>query len=276
VTIRHHPITGDPILFAPQRAERPRAFGNEAIERCPFCPGNEADTPPEIARIGDPWRVRVFPNKFPPVEGAEVIVESRYHNLQFESLGPDRNEIVRMYVERYRAHADAAYVSIFKNNGERAGASIDHVHSQLVPLPFVPPRIAREGEAFGRASHCPLCAIEGTEIGTSPTFRWLTPEQSWFPYQQFILPKRHVSELSELSDAELDDLALLLVSATYATRAEVSALNWMLMNFPRNAAGHFYVDVVPRLTAIAGFELGTGTFVEIIDPVAAAMRLRAT
>lgn len=276
MTIRHHPITGEPILFAPERAERPRAFGNDPIERCPFCPGNESDTPPEIARVGDPWQVRVFPNKFPPVEGAEVIVESRYHNLSFETLGTGRNEIVRMYVERYRAHADAVYVSIFKNDGARAGASIDHVHSQLIPLPFLPPRIAREGEAFARAAHCPLCAIAGTEIGTSPAFRWLTPDASWFPYQQWILPKRHISELSELNDAELDDLALLLISTAYATRAEVSALNWMFMSFPRNPAGHFYVDVVPRLTAIPGFELGTGTFVEIIDPAAAAHRLRAT
>ena len=69
MTLRNHPITGEPILFAPERASRPRAFaGDESTDRCPFCPGNETDTPPTIAAAGEPWRVRVFANKFPATE----------------------------------------------------------------------------------------------------------------------------------------------------------------------------------------------------------------
>src|SRR5687768_4156470 len=83
---RTHPLTGEPILFAPNRAARPRAFGDPSSERCPFCPGHESDTPAEVARIGDPWRVRVFPNKYPPVDGAEVIVEAPGHDDPFHSI----------------------------------------------------------------------------------------------------------------------------------------------------------------------------------------------
>jgi UDPglucose--hexose-1-phosphate uridylyltransferase len=121
---RTNPITGERVLFAPERAARRNAFGDDSDERCPFCPGHESDTPPEVARLGrsmtDPWRVRVFPNKYPPTGGAEVIVESPRHEESFASVEHAEN-VVSMYVERCRAHADAAYVSLFKNEGHARG-----------------------------------------------------------------------------------------------------------------------------------------------------------
>jgi UDPglucose--hexose-1-phosphate uridylyltransferase len=270
VVFRKNPLTGEPIVYAPERAARRSAFGDASDERCPFCAGHESDTPREVARIGEPWRVRAFPNKYPPVAGAEVIVESPRHDGAFHDH-PD--DVVRMYVERYRAHASAAYVALFKNEGARAGASIDHVHSQVIPLPFVPPRIERELRGFADA--CPLCAPEGHLIRETETLRWLAPEASSFAYQQWIVPKRHVADLSACTAEELRDLASLLAAASRAMQP-LGAYNWMFMNFPRHAEAHCYVDVVPRLAALAGLELGTGTFVEIIDPAAAARRLRET
>jgi UDPglucose--hexose-1-phosphate uridylyltransferase len=271
--IRHNPLTGDPILFAPDRAERPRAFDQHELSRCPFCPGHESDTPPELARAGDPWCVRVFPNKYPSVDGAEVIVESAVHDDTFDRLGHSE-DVVRMYVERYHAHRDAAYTAIFKNEGPRGGASIPHVHSQVMPLPFVPPRIARELEAFG--NECPFCAPEGHVIREGDAFQWIAPAGSSFAYQQWLIPKRHIAEISEFRDSEIGELASLLRSASRAMLNLGPSYNWMFVNFPRSPAGHCYVDLVPRLSTIAGFELGTGTFVEIIDPAAAAHRLRET
>ncbi|HEV7240247.1 MAG TPA: DUF4921 family protein [Thermoanaerobaculia bacterium] len=268
---RTNPLTGERVLFASNRAARPRAFGDESQERCPFCPGHESDTPPELAQIGDLWRVRVFPNKYPPIDGAEVIVESPRHEESFATI-EHAEDVVRMYADRYRAHADAVYVSIFKNEGTRAGASIPHVHSQVVPLPFVPPRIERELEGFARG--CPLCESPHSLIRETDSFLWLAPFASAFAYQQWIVPKRHVHEISALDEHELRELALLLRAASASTQKITSAFNWMLMNFPRATAAHFYVDLIPRMAAIAGFELNTGTFVEIIDPAAAARRLR--
>ena len=269
--IRRHPITGAEILFAPTRASRPRAFDEAAIERCPFCPGHEGDTPPEIARTGEPWRVRVFPNKYPSVERAEVIVESPVHGTTFDRID-HAEEAARMYADRYRAHAGAAYVSLFKNEGTRAGASIPHVHSQLMPVPFVPPRIAQEIASFERAKQCPLCAMDAHVIRETGSFRWLAPEGSAFAYQQWIVPRKHAAEVSSITD--FAELASLLRASSAAMLRLGESYNWMFLNFPRTPSAHCYIELVPRVATIAGFELGTGTFVEIIDPAAAARRLR--
>lgn len=271
---RRHPLTGDPILFAPNRAGRPHAFGAETADNvCPFCPGNEHETPPQIIALGDPWRARVFPNKYPPADGAEVLVESSAHEATFDRID-DAAEIVRLYVERYAAHREMPYVALFKNEGTRAGASIAHVHSQLIPLPFVPPRIARELEGFARSASCPLCDVDGVTIRETEHFRWLAPAASSMAYQQWIVPRRHVQELSDLTHREIEELGELLREASAAMLGIADAYNWSFQSFARAERAHFYVELFPRLTHVAGLELGTGTFVEIIDPSAAAERLR--
>lgn len=271
MTARNNPITGEPVLFAPSRADRPHAFGHssETGERCPFCPGHESDTPPEIVALGDPWRMRVFPNKYPPADGAEVIVESRDHDAAFGSLD-HAAEVVALYRERLTAHRRAAYASLFRNEGWRAGASIPHLHSQIVPLPFVPARVAEELRGFQTATKCPLCRTStGVIIAESRSFLWMAPQASRMPYQQWVLPKRHVPSITGLDDAEIEDLASVLRSSAAATSRLTDGYNWAFMNFAEESA-HFYIDVMPRLTAMAGLELGTGTFVQIIDPAAAA------
>ena len=274
MALRAHPITGEPILFAPGRASRPRAFQQDDDARCPFCPGHESDTPPTIASAGEPWRVRVFPNKYPPIDGAEVIVESPDHDETFGSIA-HADEVMRTYAARYRAHGDRAYTAIFKNQGARAGASIPHVHSQVMPLPFTPPRIARESEAFATRARCALCSRVGPTIAETDSFLWVAPDASSLPYQQWLVPKRHVCEISAWTAAELSEAADLLRRASRAMLRLTDAYNWMFLNFPRSPAAHSYVELFPRLATIAGFELGTGTFVEIIEPVAAAERLRS-
>lgn len=273
MAFRHHPITGEPIVFAPERAARPNAFGRDDAIVCPFCPGNESMTPPEIARAGDPWRVRVFPNKYPAVERHEIIVESNRHDATFDGID-NATEVVSVYCDRYRAHAESAYVSIFKNEGERSGASIDHLHSQLMPLPLVPVRIAREAAAFAAASSCPLCGPRENIIEENDSFSRFAPAGSQHAYEQWIVPKRHKGEIASLTDDEVGALATILQSAVRATRSIAAAHNILFMNFPRQGAGHFYIDVFPRLTSIAGFELATGMFIDIIDPAAAARRLK--
>jgi UDPglucose--hexose-1-phosphate uridylyltransferase len=272
VSFRRHVITGEPVLFAPGRAARPHAFTTAATEaaRCPFCPGNESDTPPEIARAGD-WLARVFPNKYPSAEGAEVIVEAPEHDARFHTIAHSM-EVVRLYIDRYRAHADAACTAVFKNDGAAAGSSIAHLHSQVVPLPFVPVRIAREMEAFERG--CPLCAAPENVILETYSFYWIAPSGSWMPYQQWIVPKRHVAEMTELLDREIVELNALLRESAAATDRVSASCNWIFMNFAHSAKAHFYVEILPRLTTVAGLELGTGTFVEIIDPARAAEVLR--
>jgi UDPglucose--hexose-1-phosphate uridylyltransferase len=271
MAIRRHPVTGDPIVYAPERAGRPNAFGQwQDIGACPFCPGNEAMTPPSIVEIGDPWRIRVFPNKYPAVEGHEVIVESNRHDATFERLD-NAAEVLSVYGDRMRAHADAAYVSLFKNEGEMSGASLPHIHSQIMPLAFIPPRIAREAAAFATASTCPLCAIRENVIEENEAFLRLAPAGSSFAYEQWIVPKRHQSQMGSES---LDELAEIMRSATRTTRTIAESMNVLFINFPSAPAAHFYIQIFPRLSPMAGFELATGTFIDIIDPAAAARRLK--
>jgi UDPglucose--hexose-1-phosphate uridylyltransferase len=272
MAVRKHPISGEPILYAPNRAGRPNVFERSDEQICPFCPGNESLTPPEIARIGDPWRVRVFPNKYPAVEGHEVIVESNRHDATFESI-ENAADVMSMYISRYRAHAGAASVSLFTNSGERAGASIDHIHSQLMPVPFIPPRIEQQLAAFA-SGPCPLCRSVGTVIEENDSFRLVVPDAAQQAYQQWIVPKRHEADFTSLHDAEVVSLAAVLQNAVRAAHKVASSHNVLFMNFPRHTTAHFYIDIFPRMTPVAGFELATGTFIDIIDPAAASRRLR--
>lgn len=248
--IRRHLITGEPILYAPDRAKRPRH--DAAV--CPFCPGHEDETPPEIARTGDPWHVRVFPNKFPFVEHHEVIVEAREHDTTFATIehAPD---VVAMYFERYRALRPFGTVALFKNHGAMAGATLPHEHSQIAALPFVPPRIAREAEAFRRAPECPLCKVQGA-VAENASFRMIDPGARMFSDERWIVPKRHISEMS---GANVEDLAGMLSAAAKQT---AGAYNWLFFNYPDAPRAHFYISVAPRVSPVAGFELETGTFVD--------------
>jgi UDPglucose--hexose-1-phosphate uridylyltransferase len=285
MTIRHNVITGEPVVFAPERAGRPHAFiDDQRDDLCPFCPGNEAQTPPEILRVGMPdrWRVRVFPNKYPAVAGHEVIVESPDHDATFDAIDA-ADAIVRVYIDRYRALSvisGVQYVALFKNHGRTAGASIGHIHSQIAALPFVPPRVANEGTAFAHAPECPLCAAiashrrDGLIIRESASFAWLAPTAPSFAYQQWIVPKRHQSEMATFDDGEQRELATLLQAAAAAMRRISPSQNWLFLNFPHEASAHTYVDLFPRVTNVAGFELETGTYIDVVDPATTTRLMR--
>ncbi|HEX8154095.1 MAG TPA: hypothetical protein VF698_13260, partial [Thermoanaerobaculia bacterium] len=97
--VRRNAISGEPVLFAPGRAGRPNAFGARSDDACPFCPGNESQTPPTLAAIGEPWQARAFPNKYPAIDGHEVIVESPRHDDTFEAIA-DADAVVELLLAR--------------------------------------------------------------------------------------------------------------------------------------------------------------------------------
>ena len=266
--IRKTPITGDPVILATERGARPDVYEGAP---CPFCPGAESETPAEIARDGDPWRVRVFPNKFPATEHHEVIVETPLHDTTFDRLAPDHAaRAVAIMFGRYRAlRAAAPYVCLFKNHGRAAGASIPHIHSQILGTPFIPLRIAREGDGFIR--RCRLCAMETHPlIDETEHYLWIAPLGATMAYQQWIVPKAHGPEMDEPRE-----LAAILQRASAATLSLADSFNWAFVNFPQQERGHWYVELFPRLAVVAGYELGSGTFINTIDPDQTAATLRA-
>jgi UDPglucose--hexose-1-phosphate uridylyltransferase len=258
------PITGEPVILAPGREERPNVYDGAP---CPFCPGAEDQTPPEITRDGNPWRIRVFPNRYPSTEHAEIIVESAAHDDPFDSISPEHAErVVAMTFARYRALAErSAYVCIFKNHGRLAGASIPHLHSQIVGTPFVPARPLREAAALARMAHCVLCDLREHLIAETEHYRWLAPEGAQLPYQQWIVPKAHEHDLG--APHELSSLMQASVRVMHTVGA---AFNWVFVTFPHERHGHWYLELFPRIAMIAGFEIGTGTFVNTVAPQDAA------
>ena len=265
--IERNPITGDPLILALERHGRPNVF-RDGTDRCPFCAGHESETPPEIWRDGTPWRVRVFPNKYPATERHEVIVETPDHQATFDQLPPEHAAAaVASYISRYYSGADDRYVCVFKNHGPAAGASIPHEHSQVIGTPFVPERIVREGAAF--EVRCPLCAIDDEAlIAATANYRWIAPRGSAMAYEQWIVPRKHEPQMRDGLE-----LAELLQRSARAMLSIADSFNWMFINFPQQPKAHWYVQLFPRTQVLAGFELGTASAINTVDPSEAAQRI---
>lgn len=261
--IERNPITGEPVIIEPERARRPNNF-REPEGVCPFCPGNESLTPPETLRIGEPWFVRTFPNKYPATLHHEVIVESPDHESSFDRI-PHADIAIAATIDRYRALArDAAHVTIFKNHGSAAGASIPHPHAQILGTPFTPPRVEREASSF--ADRCTLCANGEPLIRETANFRWIAPRGAMFAYEQWIVPKTHVTEL-------LDGTGLSEILQASVARMP-PAYNWIFMNFPRMPHAHAYVQVFPRFAVHAGYELASGSAINSVSAEETVKRFR--
>src|SRR5213594_4115941 len=224
------------VVFSAARSQRPGAFRNPKDatpkESCPFCEGHEAMTPPEVLAYrdrgrpnGPGWSIRCVPNKFPALErvgevrehrdgpflsvdgvGAhEIIVESPDHDGHLATLDDRQVErVLRAYRERYHdlaADRRIKYVQIFKNHGERAGASYSHPHSQIIGIPIVPLRILEEREgmrahAEQREGDCLFCEILRRELASGRCvvaenggFVALEPYAARFPFETWAPPE---------------------------------------------------------------------------------------
>ncbi|QEL15519.1 galactose-1-phosphate uridylyltransferase [Limnoglobus roseus] len=292
---RRCPVTGRTVVLAPRRAERPMELRHaEPHHRnrvsgghCPFCPGSEAETPPELFAIRDEagWQLRVVPNKFPAVDpksGAfgfhEVLIECSEHfasptdlsNAQFAN-------IFTAYRERLLHHAAdprIASVSVFKNVGAEAGASLAHLHSQLVALPFVPEPLQQELAA----TDCRHCGGHDPTrvVAESPHFIAVCPYAPRFAYEMWVLPKDHRPRFETI--CEVEELAALMKQILTALDRVLNfpAYNWVLHTAPRGDFPYFHwrFEVFPRLSRVAGFEWGSGVFINDVFPERAARELR--
>ena len=260
------------------------------------------------------WLVRAVPNKFPLLEPGsgddvdagphrgdpelfvatkatghhEVIVHAPQHVASMTALDQEQ---FRHAMEGWRArsasHEQAAYVHLMINEGHAAGASLEHSHAQLYALDSVPAAIAREREHFTAHNSrtmggCLLCDLLTEEVrrrervvAIDDHAVLLAPFASRGPYELQLVPRRHQRSFAEAEPAALDLLreGLLRLSAKLGAPPP---LNLWVRTAPRGAEHfHWHVDVVPRLTRLAGFELGTGQFVNIVPPERAAQELAA-
>jgi UDPglucose--hexose-1-phosphate uridylyltransferase len=276
-------------VVAPGRSRRPGAQGRTTriadAATCPFCEGHEEMTPPEVQAFGRPegaapdspgWTVRVVPNKFPALPGQEVVIHGPAHVLSFAELPAGVLETTaEAWRARRAAHADAAWTAVAVNEGPAAGASLDHSHSQIVPVPEIPPLVQAQAEAL--SDECALCWALGVEdartVRHAGGLRTIAPGWSRFAYELWIAPDAHAAEPG------WEELATALADAVRRLRAVVGTdLAWNCVVYAAPAGldrWHWHAEVWPRLTVPAAAELGAGLWINIVDPDVAATELRA-
>lgn len=325
--LRKDPVTGRWVIIATERARRPTDFLRQpvvpqGVRLCPFCPGNESKTPPEVLafRSGTQpntpgWSVRVVPNKFPVlrVEGDlerqgegiydrmngvgahEVIIETPEHQISLADTSDKQvEEVFWAFRERIldlRKDIRLRYVLLFKNHGEAAGASLEHTHSQLIALPVVPKRVIEEIEGahryFNFKERCIYCDILHQEeksgervVLDTDHFLVIEPYAPRFPFETWIVPRRHTSHFESAEPATLPNLAWTVrhLLRKLDKVLERPAYNCVVHTAPLQEASlphyHWHIEIIPRLTKVAGFEWGTGFYVNPTPPEEAAQYLR--
>jgi UDPglucose--hexose-1-phosphate uridylyltransferase len=324
---RKDPVTGRWVIIATDRARRPADFSREQVvpkggRFCPFCPGNEQKTPPEVLAYrqsggaNEPgWTVRVVPNKFPAlrVEGDfdrqaeglydkmngigahEVVIETPDHKVSLAGAGEKQVQdlfwAIRDRMLDLKKDRRMRYILAFKNHGEAAGASLEHTHSQLIALPVLPRTVQEELEGSKRyydlKERCIFCDIIRQELNTGTRvvletgqFVVVCPYAARFPFETWILPRRHLSHYENSEAAEFRNLGWVMQSLLQAVDKvlEQPAYNMMIHTAPIQEPDldyyHWHIELIPKLTKVAGFEWGTGFYINPTPPEEAARFLR--
>jgi len=230
--------------------------------------------------------------------GHEVIVDSPVHDETFATMSLDQlRAIINTYAHRYKfwkLDPRIAYVLVFRNYKRAAGASLSHPHSQVIATPIIPPRISEEMDQvkdyYEQNDSCVFCDILKLEmedkakrkVFENDTMFAFCPFASRIPFEICIAPKEHEGSMKNLPKNQVQDLAKTL-SAVFKKLAKL--LNDPAYNFSIHVAPlktpdlvyyHWHIEILPRLTIAAGFEWGSGIYINVVSPEKAAKELRET
>lgn len=226
----------------------------------------------------------------------EVIIEHPHHNLTTALLDvEDVANILRVYRQRYsqlRKDSRIETIIIFKNHGTKAGTSLEHPHSQLAATPIVPSqirtRIAEAVRFIDDTGECLFCQTLKDELADSirvivesEHFVAFVPYAALSPFHTWIFPRRHASSFDDITDTEIMDLAYVLktVLAKLYYGLNDPDYNYTIRSIPTDEQYtdyfHWYIALVPRLSYTAGFELGSGMYINTVSPEASAEFLRS-
>jgi UDPglucose--hexose-1-phosphate uridylyltransferase len=264
------------------------------------------------------WQVRVVPNKFPAlqIEGSldrrgeglydkmhgvgahEVVIEGPEHDRDLADLPVEHlQKVLTAYRERcLDLHRDKRfrYVLIFKNHGPAAGATLEHTHTQLIATPIIPLILQEELEGsrryFELKERCIFCDIVAQEtdenngrrvVSLTEHFLAVEPFAPRFPFETWILPRRHRSSFPSMSDeAELRGLAEILKDTLQRLNRALDRppYNFVIHTAPVSEGDvdyyHWHLEIMPKLTRVAGFEIGSGFYINPTPPEDAAQYLR--
>ena len=327
---RKNVITNDWVIFAPNRAKRPHDFksdekDNVAIlaerpayrDNCPFCPGNEKTEDTEIFRIdrAGKWAVRVLENKFssvdrriPPHRRTEhlrneidgfgvhdVIIDITRHNGTIALFSREEiTDLLTAYRRRYIeliADTNIKHIVVFKNQGLKAGGSLEHPHSQVYGLPVIPFEAnirLREGERYydlnGNCLMCDILRKERQEreriVYENDRFVCLMPYADLSPYHFWIVPRTHAASFSTIDDTSIVSMAdcMKTVFGKMFNHLHNPDFNYVMQSLARYEREedhfHWYVSVIPQVKQKGGLEYAGGLFVNTVLPETAAEELR--
>jgi UDPglucose--hexose-1-phosphate uridylyltransferase len=286
---------------------------------CPFCEGREEHTTPEVAacRAQDSlpnspgWDIRAVPSKYTAfkLEGQlhscetgllkscsgpgqhEVIIETPCHDQELHQFSDDRMEkILTLIRQRYLQLAEderIKYIQVYKNRGLFSGASLEHSHSQIIGIPVVPNNTPGLTKYYSENNKCLICSIIEEEkaakqriVYESLYFLIICPYASRFSYESWIIPKEHAEHFSDITDAQLKDLAHISIKFLKAMVDSLDnpSYNMGVNNAPVNIlyekGYHWYIEITPRLMVTNGLELATGLYINPAAPELAASIFR--
>lgn len=290
-------LIGGRVLISPGRAARPYDFRSTAEERearCPFCPGREGQTPPEVYAVRpdgstDPtdWQLRVTPNLYPavPAEAVvgdafgihEVVIETPRHDARLADLSvAELTLVLSAWRDRFLAvqkDEQMKYGLVFKNQGPHAGASLEHPHSQFIALPFVPQRIAAQVDAVRDGSYAARVRSEMDDLDhlvlRSRRLAAVSPHASRFSYELWLLPKTPEARIEDSDDGTMEETAELLSQVLRALDQMLDRPDYhLLVHTAPFGEEHFWwrIELFPRLNRVAGFEWATGVFTNQVAP----------
>ncbi len=267
----------------------------------------------EVNKSG--WWVRVVPNKFPAlqIEGAlnrrgegmydrmngigahEVIIETPDHDKTIATLDDKKVEdVIWAYRDRIldlKKDARFEYILIFKNHGAAAGASLYHSHSQLIATPVVPKRVKEEVNGgrnyYDYKERCVFCDMVKQELSSdirviseNEDFIAISPFASRFPFEMWVLPKKHDSAFENIQKHEVVLLSRILKDVLKRINVVLNdpPFNYIIHTAPINTSNlpyyHWHIEIIPKLIKVAGFEWGTGFYINPTPPEEATKYLR--
>jgi len=250
---------------------------------------------PALQVEGQPKRMGLgMYDKMNGIGAHEVVIETPDHETSIADLPVKQvEEVIWAYRDRsidLRKDKRFQYILIFKNHGREAGATLDHPHSQLIALPIVPKRVQEElagaEKYYQYKERCVFCDIVNQEmhdhvrvVAENDTFVSILPFASRFPFETWILPKEHECYFNDLQKNGVNDLARILKTSLKKIKYTLNdpAYNFLIHTTPFETGAspyyHWHIEVIPKLTSVAGFEWGTGFYINPTPPEDAARYL---
>lgn len=290
------------VIISPKRAQRPWHQGDRTVVKtsgnCFFCPENLKEEL-ILDRIdhNKHWQVVSIANIYPAVSPdnrqaygvQEVIIESPRHIPDLAELNlAEVRTVLEMYAKRTREislNQEIDYILCFKNQGPKSGASIPHAHSQVFATKLLPPDIAAElrqaREYHSQNRICPHCDIIKKEaqnerlIWEDENVLAIAPYASEYHYEAWVFTKRHLDNITRLSDSEMASFAKCYHHILKKMYQLDLSFNAFLHQVISNDNQHFYFKIQPRDSIWAGVELGSGLIINTVPPEEAASFYRS-